>query len=154
MNKEEREMAIVRWDPWTTLPTLQDRINRIFEEAFPRSSAKEGDFALADWRPAVDTYEENNNIVIKAELPGVKKENVTIDIKDNMLTLKGERTEETEVKEENYYRKERSYGKFHRAFTLPDAVDPNKIEASFKDGVLKISIPKAEEAKTKKIEIK
>jgi HSP20 family protein len=154
MNKEGIEMAIVRWDPWTTLPTLQDRINRIFEEAFPRSSAKEGEFALADWRPAVDTYEENNNIVIKAELPGVKKENVTIDIKDNMLTLKGERSEETEVKEENYYRKERSYGKFHRAFTLPDAVDPNKIEASFKDGVLKISIPKAEEAKSKKIEIK
>jgi HSP20 family protein len=154
MNQEGIEMAIVRWDPWTTLPTLQDRINRIFEEAFPRSSAKEGEFALADWRPAVDTFEENNNIVIKAELPGVKKENVTIDIKDNMLTLKGERSEETEVKEENYYRKERSYGKFHRAFTLPDAVDANKIEASFKDGVLKISIPKAEEAKTKKIEIK
>jgi HSP20 family protein len=147
-------MAIVRWDPWTTLPTLQGRINRIFEEAFPRTSSKEGEFALADWRPAVDTYEEDNNIVIKAELPGIKKENVAIDIKDNVLTLKGERSEETEVKEENYYRKERSYGKFHRAFTLPDAVDPNKIEASYKDGVLKITIPKAEATASKKIEIK
>jgi HSP20 family protein len=147
-------MAIIRWDPWTTLPTLQDRINRIFEEAFPKGSAKEGELALVDWRPAVDTYEEGNNIVIKAELPGVKKEDVSIDIKDNVLTLKGERSQETEVREENYYRKERSYGKFHRAFTLPDAVEPNKIDASFKDGVLKITIPKTEETKTKKIEIK
>jgi HSP20 family protein len=146
-------MAIVRWDPGTTLPTLQDRINRIFEEAFPRGAAKDTEFAPADWRPAVDTYEEGNNIVIKAELPGVKKEDITIDIKDNVLSLKGERSAETEVKEENYYRREQSYGKFFRAFTLPDAVDPGKIEASCKDGVLKISIPKAEQARTRKIEI-
>lgn len=147
-------MTIVRWDPWTTLPSLQDRINRIFEEAFPRGAAKDTEFAPADWRPAVDTYEESNNIVIKAELPGVKKEDITIDVKDNVLTLKGERSADTEVKEENYYRREHSYGKFFRAFTLPDAVDSNKIEASCKDGVLKISIPKAEAAKTKKIDIK
>ena len=147
-------MAIVRWDPWTTLPSLQDRINRIFEEAFPRGAAKDTEFAPADWRPAVDTFEEGNNVVIKAELPGVKKEDITIDVKDNVLTLKGERSAETEVKEENYYRREHSYGKFFRAFTLPDAVDPNKIEASCKDGVLKISIPKTEAAKTKKIDIK
>lgn len=147
-------MAIVRWDPWTTLPSLQDRINRIFEEAFPRGTAKDSEFATTDWRPAVDTYEEGNNIVIKAELPGVKKEDITIDVKDNVLTLKGERSAESEVKEENYYRREQSYGKFFRAFTLPDAVDPSRIEANCKDGVLKISIPKAEKAKTKKIDIK
>jgi HSP20 family protein len=148
-------MSIVRWDPWTTLPSLQDRINRIFEEAFPKASAaKEGEFALSDWRPVVDTYEENDAIVIKAELPGVKKEDVSIDIKDNILTLKGERSHKADIKEENYYRRERSYGKFHRAFTLPDAVDPNRIDASYKDGVLKITLPKAEETRAKKIDIK
>ncbi len=148
-------MSIVRWDPWTTLPSLQERINRIFEEAFPKSSTvKDEAFAIADWRPLVDTYEENGAIVIKAEIPGVKKEDVSIDIKDNVLTLKGERSHEAEIKEENYYRRERSYGKFHRAFTLPDAVDPNRIDASYKDGVLKITIPKAEEPTAKKIEIK
>jgi len=126
----------------------------MFEEVFPRTATKESEFALADWRPAVDTYEEGNNIVIKAELPGVKKEDVSIDIKDNILTLRGERSSETEVKEENYYRKERSHGKFHRAFTLPDAVNPNNIEANYKDGILKITLPKSQEAKSKKIEIK
>ena len=146
-------MAIVKWDPWTRLPTLQDRINRIFEESFP-AHTKEGEVSLCDWRPTVDTYEEDDTIVINAELPGVNKDDVTIDIKDNVLTIKGVRNYEQEVKEENYYRQERCYGKFHRAFTLPDAVDPNKIEASYKDGVLKIKIPKAEESSSKKIEIK
>jgi len=148
-------MAIVKWDPWATLPTLQDRINRIFEESFPaHSSAKEGEVSLCDWRPTVDTYEEDDTIVINAELPGVNKDDVSIDIKDNVLTIKGVRNFEQKVKEENYYRRERCYGKFHRAFTLPDAVEPNKIEASYKDGVLKVKIPKAEEVSSKRIEIK
>jgi len=148
-------MAIVKWDPWATLPTLQDRINRIFEESFPaRASAKEGEVSLCDWRPIVDTYEEDDTIVINAELPGVNKDDVSIDIKDNVLSIKGVRNYEQKIKEENYYRQERCYGKFHRAFTLPDAVDPNRIEASYKDGVLKIKIPKAEETASKKIEIK
>ena len=148
-------MAIVKWDPWATLPTLQDRINRIFEESFPaRASAEEGEVSLCDWRPTVDTYEEDDTIVINAELPGVNKDDVSIDIKDNVLSIKGVRNYEQKIKEENYYRQERCYGKFYRAFTLPDAVHPNKIEASYKDGVLKIKIPKAEETASKKIEIK
>jgi len=92
--------------------------------------------------------------VINTELPGVNKDDVSIDIKDNVLTIKGVRNYEQKVKEENYYRRERCYGKFHRAFTLPDAVDPGSIEASYKDGVLKIKIPKAVESSSKKIEIK
>ncbi len=148
-------MALVRWDPWTTLPSLQDRINRLFEEAFPaRTGAREEETALFDWRPAVDTYEEGDKIVIKAELPGVKKEDVSIDVKDSVLTIKGERKHEENINEDNYYRRESAYGKFQRAFTLPDAVDPEQIEATYKDGVLKVSVPKAEESKTKKIEIK
>ena len=148
-------MAIVKWDPWATLPTLQDRINRIFEESFPvHASQKEGEVSLCDWRPTVDTYEEDGIIVINAELPGVSKDDVTIDIKDNVLTIKGVRNYDQKVEKDNYYRRERCYGKFHRAFSLPDAVDPNRIEASYKDGVLKIKIPKAEESSSKKIEIK
>jgi HSP20 family protein len=148
-------MALVRWDPWTTLPTLQDRINRLFDDAFPtRTPSREDEMSLLDWRPTVDTYEEGDNIVIKAELPGVKKEDVSIDVKDNVLTLKGERKHDENIREENYYRRECAYGKFQRAFTLPDAVDPNKIEASYKDGVLKVTVPKTEESKAKKIEIK
>ena len=148
-------MALVRWDPYTTLPTLQDRINRLFEDTFPsRTAGREDEMSILDWRPTVDTYEEGDNIVIKADLPGVKKEDVSIDVKDNVLTLKGERKHEENVNEENYYRRESAYGKFQRAFTLPDAVDPNKIEASYKDGTLKITVPKAEERKAKKIEIK
>ncbi|MBS3759044.1 MAG: Hsp20/alpha crystallin family protein [Desulfobacterales bacterium] len=148
-------MALVRWDPWTTLPSLQDRINRLFDDAFPsRPAGREDEMSLFDWRPTVDTYEEGDNIVIKAELPGVKKEDVSIDVKDSVLTLKGERKHEENIEEDNYYRKESAYGKFQRAFTLPDAVDPNKIEASYKDGVLKVTVPKTEETKAKKIEIK
>jgi HSP20 family protein len=148
-------MALVRWDPWTTLPTLQDRINRLFDDAFPtRTPSREDEMSLLDWRPTVDTYEEGDNIVIKAELPGVKKRDVSIDVKDNVLTLKGERKHDENIREENYYRRECAYGKFQRAFTLPDAVDPNKIEASYKDGVLKVTVPKTEESKAKKIEIK
>ncbi len=148
-------MALVRWDPWTTLPTLQDRINRLFDDTFPSLRAGgEEEMALLDWRPTVDTYEEGDSIVIKAELPGVKKEDVSIDVKENVLTLKGERKHEKNINEDNYYRRECSYGKFQRAFTLPDAVDPAKIEASYKDGVLKVKVPKTEESKAKKIEIK
>ncbi|HMA84296.1 MAG TPA: Hsp20/alpha crystallin family protein [Desulfosalsimonadaceae bacterium] len=148
-------MALVRWDPWTTLPTLQDRINRLFEDAVPnRTGGGESEMSLFDWRPKVDTYEEGDNIVIKADLPGVKKEDVSIDIKDNVLTLKGERKHEENINEENYYRRESAYGKFQRAFTLPDGVDPNKIEAAYKDGTLKITVPKAEKTKAKKIDIK
>lgn len=148
-------MALVRWDPWTTLPTLQDRINRLFEDSFPaRTAAREDEMSLLDWRPTVDTYEEGDNIVIKADLPGVKKEDVSIDVKDNVLTLKGERKHEENIDEDNYYRRESAYGKFQRAFTLPDAVDANKIEASYKDGTLKITVPKTEESKARKIEIK
>jgi len=148
-------MALVRWDPWTTLPSLQDRINRLFDDAFPaRPAGREDEMTLFDWRPTVDTYEEGDNVVIRAELPGVNKEDVSIDVKDNVLTLKGERKHEENVKEENYFRRESAYGKFQRAFTLPDAVDASKIEASYKDGVLKITVPKAEETKAKKIDIK
>lgn len=146
-------MAIVKWDPWATLPTLKDRINSIFEEAFP-ASANDGEPSMCDWRPLVDTYEEENTIVIISELPGVKKENVSIDVKDNIISISGERTLEANISEKKYFRRERCHGSFHRAFSLPENADPNRISASFKDGVLKIVIQRSEESLTKKVEIK
>ena len=94
--------------------------------------------------PAVDIHDADEAIVVKAELPGLKKEDIVIEIKGNILTLKGERTEDREVREENYYRQERRSGKFHRSFTLPAAISPGKVVATYKAGVLEIKIPKAE----------
>lgn len=146
-------MALVRWNPWATLPTLQDRINRLFDEVFPATEGRE-DTGLFEWRPSVDTYEKDDAVVIKAELPGVKKDDISIDVNNNVLSIRGERKHEEDVREENYYRRERFYGKFQRSFTLPDGVDPDKIEASYKDGVLEVQVPKTEQSKGRRIEIK
>ncbi|MBW2338575.1 MAG: Hsp20/alpha crystallin family protein, partial [Deltaproteobacteria bacterium] len=103
--------------------------------------------------PVVDLYEKDDHFMIKAELPGVNKDAIKIDLQDRLLTLSGERTYDNEVKEENYYRRERSYGKFQRAFTLPADVDSDKIKAEFKDGLLQIEVPKPEEKKAKQVTI-
>ncbi len=146
-------MTIVRWDPLRNVATLQDRINRIFNEAFADSKDFEDEVSMSTWRPVVDIFDTDNAIVIKAELPGIKKNDVSVDVKDNVLTIKGERSLTKEIKEENYYRKERSFGKFQRSFTLPEAIDPAGIKANFKNGVLEIEVPKAEEKKPKQISI-
>jgi HSP20 family protein len=146
-------MTLVRFDPFRGVATLQDRINRIFDDALVRSRDNEDDINLCAWRPAVDIYDNMDSIVINAELPGVEKKDVSVEIKDNIITLKGERVIDNEVKEENYYRKERSFGTFQRAFTLPDAFSSDKVKANFKDGVLKIEIPKPEEKKPKQITV-
>ena len=146
-------MALVRWSPWSTLPTLQDRINRLFEDALPQTEGRE-DAGLFEWRPVVDTYEKDNAIVIKAELPGVSKEDISVDVNNHVLSIRGERKHEKDVNENNYFRRERFYGKFQRAFTLPDNVDPEKIDANYKDGILEVKVPKTEQSKGKKIEIK
>jgi HSP20 family protein len=109
--------------------------------------------SIRGWNPVVDIYENEENIVIKAELPGIDKNDIVIDVKGRVLTLKGERSTDNEVKEDNYYRQERSYGKFERAFALSVEVDPDKIKADYKDGVLKIDIPKAEENKPRQVTI-
>jgi HSP20 family protein len=146
-------MALVRWQPYGAVASLQDSINRLFHDAFPRSSADE-DFALSAWKPVVDIYDKADSIIIHAELPGVTKDDVSIEVKENVLTLKGERIEVKEVNEDKYFRKERSFGSFYRAFTLPSAINPENIKATFKDGVLEIEIPKPEEQKPKQIQIK
>ena len=146
-------MQLVKWNPRNELFNWPDRFNRIFEGFF--SPAVFGDewSSMWEWNPAVDVYENDNSIVIKAELPGVDKKDISIDVKGGVLTLKGERSYEKEVKEDKYYTKERSFGKFQRSFTLPTDVDPDKIDADYKDGVLKLNIPKPETHKPKKITV-
>jgi HSP20 family protein len=146
-------MAIVRWDPFQNLTTLQDRINRLFEESFPGAAGKEEEISLCAWRPVVDIYDAGDAIVIKAELPGVKKEDVSIEVKGNSLTLKGERVQDEEIAEESYYRRERCCGTFQRVFTLPDTVGAEHIKASFKDGILKVEITKPQQQAPKQISV-
>lgn len=145
-------MAVVKWDPFRDLISIQDRMNTLFEQTLSRSRAEEA-IAPAAWAPAVDIYETPESIVMKAELPGLGREDIDIQIRDNTLTLKGERRFEKDVKEENYLRIERSYGAFHRAFTLPTTIQQEKIRAVFKDGVLELTLPKGGEARPKPIEI-
>ncbi len=147
-------MAIVRWDPFRDVTTLQDRMNRLFDQALSRTRADDEEgLAASTWVPAVDIFETADSIVMKAELPGVSRENIDIQVRDNTLTLKGERKFEREVKDENYLRIERSYGAFHRAFGLATVIQQDKIKAVFKDGVLEVTMPKAEEAKPKQVKV-
>jgi HSP20 family protein len=149
-------MAIVRWSPareLATVPTdilsMEREINRMFDDFF-RSDRDEPSFLAPAWRPAVDITEEDDAFVAKVELPGVNKDDVKITMQDNVLTIRGEK----KGKEENLRRVERHYGSFQRSFTLPTSVKSDKIEAEYKDGILTISMPKAEEAKPKHIDVK
>ena len=146
-------MNLVRWNPFNEMVDLRNRMNRLFGDSLLPAFEGREDLSLSRWNPAVDIYEDDDAIVIKAELPGIDKDNITIDVKGRVLTLKGERNSENEVKEENFYRRERVYGKFERAFTLPAGIDPETVKADFKDGVLKIDLPKPEEEKPKQITI-
>jgi HSP20 family protein len=148
-------MAIVRWEPFRDLVSIQDRMNRLFDDAFrgARSQGSEEEWALGSWSPAVDIFEHEGAIVLKAELPGVDPADVEVRVENNVLTLRGERKVDNEVKKESYHRVERAYGTFTRSFTLPTVVDTEKIKAEYKDGVLRVTLPKREEAKPKQISI-
>lgn len=146
-------MSIVRWDPFRDVSVLQDRINRIFNESFGRSRDFEDEVGLYDWRPPVDIYETGDGIVLKVELPGINKADVSLEVKDNVLTVKGERLLDPAIKDEQYYRKERSFGKFNRSFSLQEQIKPDLIKASFKDGVLTIEIPRPEEEKPQQVTV-
>jgi len=143
-------MSIVRWDPFRDLSTLQERVNRLFVGTL---GPFRGEEALSRWAPPVDIYETEQEIVLKADLPEVKLEDVDIRVENNTLTVKGERRMENEVKEDNYHRVERYYGGFARTFSLPNTVDAEKIRADYNDGVLRITMPKREEAKPKQIKV-
>jgi HSP20 family protein len=148
-------MAIVRWEPFRDLVAVQDRLNRIFDDTFrgnPRGT--EEDWALGgQWAPSVDIFEHEGNLVLRAELPGIEPKDVDVHVENNVLTLRGERKFESEVKREKYHRVERAYGTFSRSFTLPNVVDTEKIKAEYKDGMLQVTLPQREEAKPKQIQV-
>ncbi len=146
-------MAIVRWEPFRDLLTTQDHFNRLFNETFSSFFGNDRLAATASWTPAVDVYETDQSVVLKAELPGVDPKDVEARVEDGTLYLKGERKFENEVKEGNYHRVERAYGSFTRTFALPTSVDAEKVAAEYKDGVLTLSLPKREETKPKTIKI-
>jgi HSP20 family protein len=147
-------MAIVRWlDPFRDLSTIQERMNQIFEDALARNRGREEGIRSGMWTPAVDIYENTDSVVVKAELPGVEKDQISVEVKDGILSLRGERKFEKEVKEESYHRIERAYGSFQRSFSLPVSVDQEKVTAKFRDGVLEVKLPKKEQAKPKQIKV-
>lgn len=147
-------MAIVRWlDPFRDLTGIQERMNQIFEDALARSRGRDEGLRTGMWTPAVDIYEKNDAVVVKAELPGVEKDQISVEVKDGILMLRGERKFERDVKEESYHRIERSYGTFLRSFSLPVSVDQDQVKATFRDGVLEVELPKREQAKPKQVKV-
>jgi HSP20 family protein len=146
-------MALVRWTPMGHLPSFQHEMNRMFNEFFGGGNGEAAGTGLSSWTPAVDIHETDDGFVIKAELPGVSKDDVSIDVHQNTLTLRGQRKHEAEVKQDKYHRVERAYGTFQRSFVLPTIVDQDKVQATYKDGVLELHLPKSEAAKPKHIAI-
>ncbi len=147
-------MAIVRWwDPLRDLSSIQEKMNQLFEDTFSRTRGRDDALGKGMWTPAVDIYETDDAVVVKAELPGLEKNQIGVEVKDGILTLHGERKFEKEVAEENYHRIERAYGSFHRSFSLPSSVEQERIGAKFKDGVLEVTLPKLERAKPKQIKV-
>lgn len=135
---------------------FEQRMRRFFGEPFGRLMEPFGEesMSISTWAPTCDIYETEHEIVIKAELPDVKKEDIEVHIENNVLTLRGERKFEEETKKDNYHRVERSYGEFRRSFALPNFIDPDKINAEYKDGMLRVKIGKREEMKPKQVEVK
>jgi len=145
-------MAIVRLDPFRELAVMQDRINRIFGDSYRRSD--DDLMQRGDWIPPVDIFEnDKHELVITAELPGMSRESIDIRLENNMLTIRGERRKASETKDEQFHRVERAYGTFSRSFSLPATVDPNKVSADYKEGVLTITLPTREESKPRQIQV-
>jgi len=143
--------VLTRWDPFREFSTLQDRMNRLFQQSY--GDGREEALNTSTFAPAVDVYEDEHNVTLKIEVPGIEEKDLDIRVENNTLTVHGERKFEKEEKEENYRRVERQYGSFTRSFTLPSTVDTNSISANYDKGVLKIKLAKKAEAKPKQIKV-
>ncbi len=139
-----------RWEPFRGASTLQDQVNRLFGNALERSAEES---SLTSWAPAVDIYETEHELVVKADVPEVDPKDLDIRVENNILTIRGERKFEKKVNEENYLRVERAYGTFSRSFSLANTVNSEAIKADYQNGVLTLTIPKREEAKPKQIKV-
>ena len=145
-------MTIVRYDPFRDLRTLQEEVNRLFSTNLTRGFGEEG-IGRGAWNPSVDIYENKDHIVLEAELPGMKRDDFELSVENNVITLRGERQFEKKDDSDNYHRVERSYGSFTRSFTLPQTVSADGATAEFRNGVLRVSLPKREETKARRIRI-
>jgi len=145
-------MALVRFDPFREMALLQDRVNRAFGEVARRED--EDLMARGTWVPAVDIFEtDEHTLVLKAEMPDMNRDDISLKVENNVLTLSGQKQMDREVKEQQYHRIERSFGSFTRTFTLPATVDTGRIAAEYKNGVLTVTLPLREDAKPKKIDV-
>lgn len=146
--------AITLWNPFRELDEVQNRLGRFFGGTFPRFGDGNGGLKLAEWSPQVDIIEDDKEYLVKTDLPEMKKDAIKINVENGMLSISGERKSEKEEKNKKFHRVERSYGRFERAFTVPEDAEGSKISADFKDGVLKVHLPKSPAAKPKTIEVK
>ena len=144
--------VLTRWDPFREFNTLQDRMNRLFRDSYGNEGHDEA-LTTSSFAPAVDVYEDEHNVSLKIEIPGIDDKDIDVRVENNTLTVHGERKFEKEEKEENFRRVERSYGSFTRSFTLPNTVDVEHVLANYDKGVLKITLPKKAEAKPKQIKV-
>jgi HSP20 family protein len=146
-------MAITRFDPFRDLAVLQDRMNRLFANGYQGPGSEEALLNRGSWTPAVDIYEVDGGLVLKAELPDLNREDIDVNVENNTLTLRGERKVDQTIKQESFHRIERSYGSFVRQFSLPATVDATKIAAEYKHGVLTVTLPVREEAKPRSVKV-
>ena len=150
LRKNKQMNAVIRWQPIKEIEDLENRLARFFGVAPARTTTGGQELmSVAEWSPSVDISEDNKEWLVKAELPEVKKEDVKVTVANGVLTVTGERKFEKEEKDKKYHRIERSYGNFFRSFSLPEGTDGSKVNAEFKDGLLKVHLPKSEEAKAK-----
>ena len=145
-------MSIVRYDPFRDLRTLQEEVNRLFSSNLTRGFGEEG-IGRGAWNPSVDIYENKDQIVLEAELPGMKQDDFELTVENNVITLRGERQFEKKEETDNYHRVERSYGSFTRSFTLPQTVSAEGATAEYTNGVLRVTLPKREETTARRIQI-
>ena len=142
--------SVIRWEPFRNANSLQEQFSRLFDTSFPGRSSESD---LTTWAPAVDIQETENELVLKADLPGIEEKDIDVRIENNTLTIRGERKFEKQVNEENYLRVERSYGSFSRSFSLPNTINTEAIHAEYKNGVLTVQMPKRAESKPKQVKV-
>lgn len=147
-----QDPELATWQPMNRLSALREEMNRLLDGSLAAFTSGAGLFG--GWSPSVDVFQDKDNLFVKAELPGMKKEEIDISFQDGMLTISGERKQETQTHEGETYRSERSFGRFHRTVSLPTKIEAEKISASYKDGILTVALPKSPEAKAKQIEVK
>jgi HSP20 family protein len=146
-------MAIVRWDPFREVVSLQSRLNSLFQDYSRGQSSEDEVLSAASFAPPVDIYEDDQKLTLKLEVPGVKQDDIDIQVEGRTLTVRGERKFDSEEKQENFHRVEHRYGTFARSFTLPNSVDAENVKATYDSGVLQLEFPKKAEAKPRQIKI-